>query len=207
MRYKKYIFTLLLLLVIAYSISSISAMELNNDSSNVISIEDMELDDIGVSDDYSLNLDETNLFDSTEGQDASDEGYVVYVGSNNITQNGNGSSENPFVNLSLACKNISGQEKVTVKIYAGTYKLGEFLKFNTSNLNIEGIGGEVIIKNLYNSYTSRDCYHGEAFGLTSDSSNFTISNIIFDASEWTINKFIDMPNRNVYCYFVPFYGY
>ena len=49
--------------------------------------------------------------------------------------------------------------------------------------------------------------HGEAFSLTSSSSNFTISNIIFDTSEHTVgNVFMQMGSRLLKLYFYPFYG-
>ncbi|WP_296883750.1 Ig-like domain-containing protein [uncultured Methanobrevibacter sp.] len=122
------------------------------------------------------------------------DGYIIYVGQN-TTENGNGSYENPFATLDLACNNTNGEDKVTLKIFNGTYFIGSQLNFNTSNLFIIGIGGDVIIKNMYNS---NDCK--QALGLSSSSSNFTISNIIFDASNYTVGT--GMPNR----YFLCFYG-
>ena len=74
----------------------------------------------------------------------------IYVGHNHDDNGGNGSYENPFANLTLACQNVSGQDKVTINIFNGTYYLGSQLNFDTNNLTIKGINGEVIIKNLYN---------------------------------------------------------
>ena len=96
-------------------------------------------------------LDNEILGEDSTDESASDEGYVIYVGTHNKTETGNGSYENPFSTLKLACDNVSGQDTVTVKVFNGTYYMGSHLRFNTTNLNIEGITGKVIVTYLYDS--------------------------------------------------------
>ena len=93
----------------------------------------------------------------------SDEGYVVYVGCNVTSDGGNGSFNNPYNNFKMACSNVNGEDKVTLKVFNGTYKIGSVLRFNTTNLNVYGIGGTVIIENEFNEGR-------QGFGLISSSS-------------------------------------
>ncbi len=119
---------------------------------------------------------------------------VIYVGQNSTSDGGNGSYENPFATLSQASTNTSGENKIIVNIFNGTYDLGTILKFNTSNLVIQGITGKVIIKST-NSSTSK------AIQLMSSSGNFEMNNITFDASLHP--KFI---NEYMGPFFYPFSG-
>ncbi|WP_405284768.1 Ig-like domain repeat protein, partial [Methanobrevibacter sp.] len=142
-----------------------------------------------------------NLGDSIDSK-------VIYVGSND--KDGDGSFDNPFRNFKLACDNVSGENNVTIYVSEGTYELGEgfhedasegslkCLIFNNNNLNIIG-NGTVIIKNKYDY----DGYNAEAFSLTSNSANFTFTNLIFDASNrnWYYVDFNDG-----YDFFMPFFG-
>ena len=137
--------------------------------------------------DYSLeSVIETPISSSDFAPDVissneSDDEYVIYVGQNITSDGGNGSYENPFATLDLACVNVSGgKEKVNLNIFNGTYYIGSELRFNTNNLNINSVNGDVIIKNLYDANNKK-----QSIGLTSTLANYTCSNIIFDASGWT----------------------
>ena len=108
------------------------------------------------------------------------ESRIIYVGQNKTSDGGNGTEENPFGSFELACNNLTGEDKVEINVFNGTYYLDSDLRFNTSNLFITGIG-EVNIKYLRNEpgiYAS--------FGLTFTYGNFTFSNLIFDATNFTI---------------------
>lgn len=121
------------------------------------------------------NLNEISNQESLE--DIDKESYTIYIGKNITSNGGEGSLENPYESLELACNNILNVDKVTIKVFEGTYYLNSDLKFNTSNLNIIG-QGNVVIKNLNNnpgSYAS--------IGLSSSQSNFTFSNLTFDATD------------------------
>lgn len=124
---------------------------------------------------------------------------VIFVDQNKAIGDGNGTFENPFSTISLACSNVSGEDKITLNIYNGTYFLGSELKFNTSNLIINGING-VVIK------SSNKNYPLEALELTSSSSNFTMNNIIFDASGHTRGISINLKRPDRSKGFLPFYG-
>lgn len=196
---KKYLLILLLISMIFLSINAIAATELSNDTLNFNNNINNEihdsLNDIDKVKDASNELDNSYLKNSNpEILSDDDEGYVIYVGQNK-TENGNGSYDNPFATLKLACDNVSGKEKVTVKIFNGTYTFKHYLKFDTPNLNVKGINGKVIIKNFYNDY---DFY--ESLGSTYNNVNYTISNIIFDGINYTI------PNYDEVCWFLPFGG-
>ena len=205
---KHLILIFVIFVVLFSSFNVISASNLDDFNDTVLNIgNENELLSVS-SEEVDLNQvvdDELNY--GVDGQNI-DEGYVIYVGNNNSTIGGNGSYENPFSNFSLACDNINGQEKVTVKVFNGTYKLGAQLNFNTTNLHIEGIGGKVIITNLYSdTKLTKNTNHAEAFGLTSSLSNFTFSNIIFDITGRNNKLGTYISDKNsAYFYFFPFYG-
>ena len=119
------------------------------------------------------------LGEDSTNESASDEGYVIYVGTHNKTETGNGSYENPFSTLKLACDSVSGENKTVINIFNGTYLVGSELKFDTNNLFINGLG-EVIIKNELTGPKDK-----QAIELTSSIANCTFNNIIFDGSEIT----------------------
>ena len=125
--------------------------------------------------------------------DSSDEGYVIYVGQN--TEDGNGTLENPFKNFTLACNNVTGQEKVTLKILSGEYYFGGMYYFNTTDLNVVGIGGKVIIKTQFTDTITKERQiktpMGEGFGLISDTGKFSIENIIFNSTGRTYKTYLD----------------
>ena len=164
----KNIFWLVLLLSIIISIGIVTASDVNDTTTDIVA-QNSEIDLID-------SKGEDNLKISQETQISSQEDFrVIYVGENK-TIDGDGSMDDPFNSIELACNNLSGEEKTQINIYNGTYYLNSDLKFNTSNLVINGIGN-VIIKNLRNepgAYAS--------FGLTSSTGNFTFNNLIFDAS-------------------------
>ena len=198
------IFLLILLFSIILSISTISAAEVNitdscsqdvlfqqNDMSGV-NLEEVSIEDLSYSEEEASSLDSNmELVGGAESR-------VIYVGQNNAVDGGNGSFENPFSTLNLACSDISGDDKVTICISNGTYYLDSELKFNTSNLVIQGIGEVIIKAKNPNTRALR------AIELTSNSANFTMDNIIFDSSDYTLGIQLKNPNRATS--FFPFYG-
>lgn len=164
MIYKR-IFFLILLFSIIISIGIASANDINEtfkDTANQPS------DDIN---ENNVEL-ENNLLANSENH------RTIYV-NQNATSEGDGSIDNPYKSLNQACNNLSGEEQVEINIVEGDYYLDSDLKFNTSSLFINGVGGKVTLKNLNNETHS-------SLGLISPLSNFTFSNIIFDANN--INK-------------------
>jgi hypothetical protein len=197
------IFVLAIVLMVLCCIGAASAADNSTAdevalSDEVVDVESVdELESIASSDE--VVDDEVLVDEGIVEVTSSDEEYVIYVGQNKTDDGGNGSYENPFANLTLASNNVNGQNKVTVNIFNGTYYLGSILPFNTNNLHINGLNGEVIIKNVYNRY---DGLYGEAFSLNS-TANFTMSNIIFDATDHTQGS-MDRGNRQ--SFFCPLYG-
>ncbi|MDO5811349.1 MAG: hypothetical protein Q4Q37_09650, partial [Methanobrevibacter sp.] len=128
------ILILAMFLVLIFCVGAASAAEIDNSTDDSVSVSE---DAIGeVDEDTALaSVDEVNvdekLMDGESGEGSSDEGYVIYVGTHNKTETGNGSYDNPFSTLKSACDNVSGQDKVTVKIFNGTYYMGSHLQFNT----------------------------------------------------------------------------
>ena len=116
---------------------------------------------------------------------------VIYV-DQNANDGGNGSYENPFSTLKLACDNINGENKTVINIFNGTYLVGSELKFDTNNLIINGLG-KVIIKNEFTGPKDK-----QAIELTSSNANCTFNNINFDGSE--ITRFTTVG------FFTSFYG-
>ena len=188
----KKIIVCLLVLSVFLSINTVVAFDgdLNNVSHDeVLNSEDTEIIESSSFDD-NLGSEELQNVEYDVNQENS---RVIYVGQNTTEDGGNGSYKNPFSTLQFACNNVSGEDKVTVNIFNGTYYIGSHLKFDTNNLFINGLGN-VIIKNQFNNIKCGN----QAFGLKSSSANFTMHNIIFDASEWT-----QLPNLNI---FTPFIG-
>ena len=174
------------------SFNAISATEVDL-SDNIYKTQLNSVDDEIIeisSSDTNLIGDESPIAGSEVNQENS---RVIYVGQNTAEDGGNGSYENPFSSLQSACDNVSGEDKVTVNIFNGTYEIGSVLSFNTNDLFINGLGN-VIIKNEKDANKAT-----QAFSLSSASSNFTMSNIIFDASGWS--KMMSTKQ-----YFTPFVG-
>lgn len=172
----KGIFWLVLLLSVIISMGIVSATDMNDTTiDNVTQTNEIDLTDINQED--NLEISQVNHLSSQEQNSR-----VIYVGQNKSSNGGNGTEDNPFESFELACNNLSGEEKVKINVYNGTYYINSDLKFNTSNLVINGMG-EVIIKNLKNE----PGIHA-SFGLSSSSGNFTFSNLIFDGSNCTVSN-------------------
>ena len=184
------------------------AIEVNGESDGANSLQDIMLND-GVDGRTLLQEDVVNEESGgdnlLQNGEVNDDSYEIYVGQN-ITADGEGTLDNPFATLNLACNNVSGQDKVTVYIQNGTYYMDSFLKFDANSLHIQGIG-EVVIKNANNDGTDGvDCR--KAFGLTSGSASFTMSNIIFDASNYTKGYQEDYAEeREIFGHIIPGHDY
>lgn len=185
----------LLILSIIFTMGVVSASEDMNNT--FVCINEINDDSISVD----------NSFDGiipteSSNDDLSDENdYVIYVGNKNSTEEGNGSYENPFSTLNNAHSNIKEYKKsITLNIFEGIYYLDSDLRFNTSNLNIQSVSGNVIFKNFDNiKGTSSNPGSQIAFGTLSSNVNFTMNGITFDASDWTLVN-------GRYNYFAPFVG-
>ena len=153
MNSKKMLFSIILLIL---SVSIVSAETVNDTSDNLV---------IPHNNTVIINQEQDNLLNENTSQ--------IYVGKNSTADGGNGSKENPYNSLDLVSDTIQNEDKIEINIFNGTYHLNSDLKFNTSNLIITGIGGEVIIKNMNN-------ITGSSIGLTSSKANCTFSNLIFD---------------------------
>ena len=164
----KNIFWLILLLSILISIGFVSATDVNDTTTDIMA-QPNENDLIDINEENNLETPQDNQISSQENS------HVIYVGQNTTSDGGNGSYENPYQTLKLACDNVNGEDTVEINLFNGTYYLNSELKFNTSNLVIHGINGKVIIKST-NTSTSK------AIQLMFSSGNFEMNNIIFDAS-------------------------
>lgn len=171
----KALFILFLLICVIFSSTLVVASD--NVTSGISSENTLNQQDLIIEEDNNNSLSKENEFlKSQEENLLSDTAIEIYVGENKTIDGGNGSYDNPYATLDLACKNVKGEEKATINLFNGTYYLGSLLKFNTSNLFINGIGGEVIIKN------EKDTQDQQAFSLQSPVANFTMKNIIFNSS-------------------------
>ena len=173
---KKGIYIIILSLILILSVNFISAAELTNNSLELTSSDSLDNSDdlISISDSDKIDQLTDDNSDSSES-----ENLEIYVGQNKTDDGGDGSPENPFSTFNLACDyaNTQNKSQVTLNIYNGTYYLDSHLKFNTSNLVINGIGSP-IIKNFYKEENTV-----MAFGLVSSSSKYSISNVVYDASD------------------------
>lgn len=182
----KNLFIFIFVILVIFSGSIVSAAD--NETSKEMMTQTVAIDENETTEYIITQASETNLTEigdddndfknigNLESLSENNNSRIIYVGQNKTCDGGNGTSENPFNSFELACCNLSGEDKVEINVYNGTYYLDSDLKFNTSNLVINGIG-EVIIKNLKNepgAYAS--------FGLTSSEANFTFNNLIFDGS-------------------------
>ena len=200
---KTFILTLFLAIIISMGVVSASDV-MTNCSDDVISTQD-DNNYISIDSDINeltsvekSNVKEVSLQSSDDLKQSSDESYTIFVGKNTTFDGGNGSYENPFATLDLACSDVNSfKDSVTVNIFEGTYYMTPNLLFNTSNLNIVGVNSSIVLKNS-------ECIPGSSSGqgslisfrLASGSGNFTMSNVIFDSSEWNLNNYY-------LCYFVP----
>lgn len=171
----KSLFILLLLLCIIFSSSLAFASD--NITDDIGSVNTLNQQDVNLEKDNTCSIKENTLEKSNEDKVSNNNLIEIYVGENKTNDGGNGSYENPYATLDLACRNVKGEEKTTINIFNGTYYLGSLLKFNTSNLCINGINGDVIIRNEKDNWWDQ-----QAFSLQSSTANFTITNIIFNSS-------------------------
>ena len=205
---------LIFLFLILFSLNVVAGATNDVLESHTYETNESYISDIGITNIYDEKLG-TDIDVNNEGNDKleteidepSHDEIEIWVGSND--NDGNGSYNNPFKNLTLACNNVSGQDKATINIYNGTYYLDSHLKFNTNNLFIRGIG-KVIIKNADNNKIP-NVDSGKAFGLTSSSANVTMSNITFDATDYSayfMDQIMQMGSTSMLMkfFFVPFYG-
>lgn len=164
----KEIFWLIFLFSIIISIGFVSASDVNDTTTDMVAqSREIDLTDIN---------EEDNLVISQENQIVSSQenSRIIYVGQNKTSDGGNGSYENPYQTLKLACDNVNGEDTVEINLFNGTYYLNSELKFNTNNLLIQGINGKAIIENpddgikVSLGFPDRTTLH-----------NYTFSNIIF----------------------------
>ena len=167
----KKLFILVLVISIVFSVAVVSAA--GNETTHDIVTNTNELEIIEINNE---NIEMENKENQEMLSDNIDS-IEIYVGENKTTDGGNGSYYNPYSTLELACQNVNGENKATINIFNGTYYLGSLLKFNTSNLFINGINGDVIIRNEKDT-----TWDQQAFSLQSPVANFTMNNIIFNSS-------------------------
>ena len=171
----KALFILFLLICIIFSSSLAFASD--NITNDINSENTLNQQGANIEKSDTCSFKESTLEKSNEENVLSNNSIEIYVGENKTNDGGNGSYENPYATLDLACKNVKGGEKATINIFNGTYYLGSLLKFNTSNLFINGINGDVIIRNEKDNWWDQ-----QAFSLQSSTANFTMKNIIFNSS-------------------------
>ncbi|WP_407393044.1 hypothetical protein [Methanobrevibacter sp.] len=167
-----------LIFVLLMFVNVISATELNNTS--------LENNGEDINYNYDLNH-ENNLLRNNNDFDDSIE---IYVGQNTTDDGGNGSYDNPYNSFNLAHNYVNNINKsqVTINVFDGVYYLDSYLKFNTSNLIINGLGNDVRIKNYYDIRGASVM----AFGLVSSSANFTMNNLIEDHSNQTLAPYFSL---------------
>ena len=182
-----------MLFSILLSFNIVVASEINNTVSNdILSQDNVEI----ISNDEFNSPVEEIILDSEDNSELNSgvNSTIIYIGQNSSSDGGNGSYENPYSTLKLACDNVNGEETTIINIFNGTYYIGSELKFKTNNLIINGIGGEVVIKNEFDTMSSK-----QAIELYSSSSNCSFNNITFDGSNWTAGF-------STVVYFTSFYG-
>ena len=201
MNYKRVFFLLIVILMI-FSINSISANEIIaddiNDIDTVSSFDEVHepinsVDDLNSMGSLSDNQIEDSSSELQSEVSLNDKDYEIYVGSN-ITENGNGSRENPYANFKLACEDVKdGKENVTIFVFDGEYNIGSGLEFNVTNLHIRGLGDNVTIASINpGSKTFVTC---EYFSLSTGGS-FTLSDITVKTHYPSGNKHTDQRNKN-----------
>ena len=169
----KALFILFILICVIFSSTLVVASD--NITNGVDSENTLNQQELIIEEDNNDSLFEENAFSQSQEENLLyDTSIEIYVGENKTIDGGNGSYDNPYATLDLACKNVKGEEKATINIFNGTYYLGSLLKFNTSNLFINGINGDVIIRNEKDT-----TWDQQAFSLQSPLANFTMKNIIF----------------------------
>ena len=172
----KLLFCTLLIFSMIISWGMVSAVNIDDNCTESVVLNEIDLSNNPneLNKDYEMNLGENISNDNDLVCD-------IYVDSNFGLDDGNGSYENPFSTLDLAYGSVTEyKDKINLYLFEGTYTIGSELIFNTSNLNIQSVSGNVTLKNAYNTDNVK-----QSFGMTASSANFTMSNIIFDGSNWT----------------------
>ena len=192
----KALFILFILICVIFSSTLVVASD--NITNGVDSENTLNQQELIIEEDNNDSLFEENAFSQSQEENLLyDTSIEIYVGENKTIDGGNGSYDNPYATLDLACKNVKGEEKATINIFNGTYYLGSLLKFNTSNLFINGINGDVIIRNEKDT-----TWDQQAFSLQSPLANFTMKNIIFNSSVTAVGgqftPFIGTANYGTY---------
>ena len=144
------------------------AVPLENSLSSSVSLENNDVTSNYISNDISTSY----------------EDYIIYIGKN-ITEDGNGSAENPFATFDLACNSIAEEKNsVIINVGEGVYNLNSRLLFNTNNLYINATSNNVVIKNNPSGF----------FELNNSGGNFSVSNIMIDG------YYTDVPNTLNYIF-------
>ena len=176
---------ILIMIVVCVVISCNTAYASDLSLDNVTSHENSDFMEINLGNENMGALEADTLENSPDIQTIASDDYVVWVGTNS-TPGGKGTEDDPFPLLDSACvdaNNGGSKSKVTVNIKEGTYYMGSYLKFDTHNLCING-SGLVILKNSFSDNNKQ-----QSFGfLSPESGNFTMNNIVFDASDYNITK-------------------
>ena len=143
-------------------------------------------------------LDDSNIEEnSDEILTEENDFHIIYI-SSNASSDGNGSYEKPYSTFQEACDNVNDENNTIINLFEGTYYIGSELKFKTNNLIVNGLGDNVIIKNEFNTRKVK-----QALELYSASANFTLNNVIFDATGWTLTN---SHTGRTATFFHPFYG-
>ena len=179
--FSKKLLCLIVVVSILFSLSFVSASELNSTDNLQNEIQEGDIGSLN-EESNQINLDKAEIISSQESEPQLELNvHSVYVGENITSDGGNGSKENPYNNLELVQSNYGeSPDKIEINLYNGTYFIGPGLTFNTSDLSINSVNGNVILKNLKNEANIK-----QAFILTNVGANFTMSNIIFDCSDYT----------------------
>ena len=119
----KGIIWLVLLVSLIISIGFVSATDVNDTIVDTVTLSS-EIDLTDSNEEEDLEISQENLISSQDGS------RVIYVGQNKTTDGGNGTHDNPFNSFELACNNLSGENKVEINVYNGTYYINSDLKLN-----------------------------------------------------------------------------
>ena len=188
----RFILLAIFIFFILSSITVISATDLN---------ESLPYSDDSLNSIVGNDLIEENHFAESKFENRGYEGLSegnwteIYVGQSTEGV-GDGSYENPFSSVELACNNISGEQKVSINIFNGTYEIKSLLNINSSNIIVQGINGSVIL-----DYSNKE-KNSHSFVLENDFSNITFNNIIFNAKDlgYTSYFILTKSSNNTYVF-------
>ena len=126
------ILTLMIIVLIFFSVNVVSASDLDFNNTNEVELTsytiDSEIDKIDFAYDSDMQIEESNNVDLIKSEN--NNSRTIYIGQNTSDDGGNGSYENPYSSLKLACDNVNGEGIVNVYLFNGTYYVGSELKFN-----------------------------------------------------------------------------